>query len=111
MASPYEKACVALLGISYIQPFEDGNKRTAFVCIDSFLRLNNYKLKTNAKKNMATEDEKFFWQNANKQKSKVQIKQFLKEHLTAAKKPDSVEQAIQQSIEENKQLLKNLAEE
>lgn len=27
--TPYEKALVALLGISYIQPFEDGNKRTS----------------------------------------------------------------------------------
>lgn len=27
--SPYEKAMLALLGISYLQPFEDGNKRTA----------------------------------------------------------------------------------
>jgi Fic family protein len=27
--TPYAKALVALLGISYLQPFEDGNKRTA----------------------------------------------------------------------------------
>src|SRR3989344_8907341 len=29
MLTPYAKALVALLGISYIQPFEDGNKRTS----------------------------------------------------------------------------------
>ena len=29
MKDPYSKALLALLGISYIQPFEDGNKRTA----------------------------------------------------------------------------------
>src|SRR3989338_7822060 len=29
LKNPYEKALVALVGISYIQPFEDGNKRTA----------------------------------------------------------------------------------
>ncbi len=29
MESPYAKSCLALLGTSYIQPFEDGNKRTS----------------------------------------------------------------------------------
>lgn len=29
MATPYAKALIALLGVSYLQPFEDGNKRTA----------------------------------------------------------------------------------
>lgn len=29
MSTPYGKALTALLGISYIQPFEDGNKRTS----------------------------------------------------------------------------------
>ena len=29
METPYAKALIALLGLSYIQPFEDGNKRTA----------------------------------------------------------------------------------
>lgn len=28
LTSPYEKALLGILGISYIQPFEDGNKRT-----------------------------------------------------------------------------------
>lgn len=29
MTTPYAKALIAILGISYLQPFEDGNKRTA----------------------------------------------------------------------------------
>lgn len=37
MNSPYEKACVALLGISYIQPFEDGNKRTSRLMANALL--------------------------------------------------------------------------
>ncbi len=37
MKSPYAKALLALLGISYIQPFEDGNKRTARLMGDALL--------------------------------------------------------------------------
>lgn len=37
MKSPYEKAAVALLGISYIQPFEDGNKRTSRLMANAIL--------------------------------------------------------------------------
>src|SRR3989338_1809637 len=29
MTTPYAKAIIALLGISYLQPFADGNKRTS----------------------------------------------------------------------------------
>jgi len=35
--TPYAKALVALLGISYIQPFEDGNKRTARLMANALL--------------------------------------------------------------------------
>jgi fido (protein-threonine AMPylation protein) len=35
--SPYAKALLALLGISYIQPFEDGNKRTARLMANALL--------------------------------------------------------------------------
>jgi Fic family protein len=35
--SPYAKAMAALLGISYIQPFEDGNKRTSRLVADAIL--------------------------------------------------------------------------
>jgi hypothetical protein len=34
---PYAKALVALLGISYLQPFEDGNKRTARLLTNAIL--------------------------------------------------------------------------
>lgn len=35
--TPYARALVALLGISYLQPFEDGNKRTARLLADAIL--------------------------------------------------------------------------
>lgn len=37
MRTPYGKALVALLGISYIQPFEDGNKRTSRLMANALL--------------------------------------------------------------------------
>lgn len=37
VASPYAKALIAILGISYIQPFEDGNKRTARLMANALL--------------------------------------------------------------------------
>lgn len=37
MATPYAKALIALLGISYIQPFEDGNKRTSRLMANALL--------------------------------------------------------------------------
>jgi len=37
MKSPYAKSMTALLGISYIQPFEDGNKRTSRLMADALL--------------------------------------------------------------------------
>lgn len=37
LETPYEKALLALLGISYIQPFEDGNKRTARLFANAIL--------------------------------------------------------------------------
>ena len=35
--TPYAKALVALVGVSYIQPFEDGNKRTARLMANALL--------------------------------------------------------------------------
>jgi len=35
--TPYDKALVALLGIGYIQPFEDGNKRTSRLMANALL--------------------------------------------------------------------------
>ncbi len=37
LTSPYAKALIALLGISYIQPFEDGNKRTSRLIANAIL--------------------------------------------------------------------------
>lgn len=37
MKDPYSKALLILLGISYIQPFEDGNKRTARLVANAIL--------------------------------------------------------------------------
>lgn len=37
MSIPYAKALVALLGIGYIQPFEDGNKRTSRLMANALL--------------------------------------------------------------------------
>ncbi len=37
ISTPYAKALIALLGISYIQPFEDGNKRTARIMANAIL--------------------------------------------------------------------------
>ena len=40
--SPYEKALIAVLGESYLQPFEDGNKRTARVLTNGLLLQAGY---------------------------------------------------------------------
>ena len=37
MRTPYAKALLALLGIGYIQPFEDGNKRTGRLMVNALL--------------------------------------------------------------------------
>lgn len=40
---PIEKALIAVLMISYIQPFEDGNKRTSRILGNALLLANNYR--------------------------------------------------------------------
>lgn len=40
--NPIEKALIAVLMISYIQPFEDGNKRTGRILANAILLANNY---------------------------------------------------------------------
>lgn len=40
----YEKAAAYLYHIAMNHPFIDGNKRTAFAAMDTFLRLNGYSL-------------------------------------------------------------------
>src|SRR3989344_6154284 len=39
--SPFGKALIALLGLSYIQPFEDGNKRTSRLMANALLLAHN----------------------------------------------------------------------
>jgi Fic family protein len=41
-STPYEKALIAVLGESYLQPFEDGNKRTARVLANGLLLQAGY---------------------------------------------------------------------
>ena len=41
MTSPYTKALIAILGLSYIQPFEDGNKRTSRLLANAILLAYN----------------------------------------------------------------------
>jgi len=41
MKTPYGKALIALLGLSYIQPFEDGNKRTSRLMANALLLAHN----------------------------------------------------------------------
>ncbi len=92
-----------------VHPFEDGNKRASFVCVDAFLRLNFMKLRIDQSSRKTTDDEKFFWQNANRQKPLDEIRAFLKKHVVESKRPKSVEAAVLDSISENKILLKRLA--
>ena len=42
MTNVYSKALTALVGLSYIQPFEDGNKRTARLVCNAILLVSNY---------------------------------------------------------------------
>jgi Fic family protein len=39
---PFERAFVAVLMIAYIQPFEDGNKRTSRILANAILMSENY---------------------------------------------------------------------
>ena len=41
MNNPYAKALIAILGLSYIQPFEDGNKRTSRLLANAILLAYN----------------------------------------------------------------------
>jgi len=42
LQNPVEKALITVLMISYIQPFEDGNKRTGRILANAILLANNY---------------------------------------------------------------------
>ncbi|MBN1157307.1 Fic family protein [Candidatus Woesearchaeota archaeon] len=88
-------------------PFEDGNKRTALITIDCFLRLNNLKLRLKAKEDSETPDEVFIWQNSNQQKSVEEIKSFLEKHVIEHDSTAYVE--IEDSIKENELMLRKLS--
>lgn len=93
-----------------IHPFNDGNKRTSWILIDIFLRLNNKKLKLDAKKNIETKDEIFIWQNSNNQKRIVQIKEFLSKKIVSYDDNSyDLNKEIEKSIKENKLLLEKLS--
>lgn len=90
-------------------PFKDGNKRTLLVAVDSFLRLNNLKLKLRANKDKETEDELFFWQNSNQQRTLDQINKFINKHLEEYKSSNDVDKEIKKSADENKLILEKLS--
>lgn len=90
-------------------PFKDGNKRTLLVAVDAFLRLNSLKLRLKARKDKETEDEIFFWQNSNQQRTLEQIKKFINKHLEKYKSANDVDEEIEKSIKENKLMLEKLS--
>lgn len=90
-------------------PFKDGNKRTLLVTVDSFLRLNRLKLKLKARTDKETEDEVFFWQNSNQQRTLDQIKRFINQHLESNASTNDVDKEIEKSINENKLMLERLS--
>src|SRR3989344_258204 len=94
-----------LMNFAKYHPFEDGNKRTALITIDAFLRLNNQKLKLRAEKLKETEDEIFFWQNSNQQKSLNDVKKFISKHIEEHKSTLDTDKEIENSINDNKLML------
>lgn len=90
-------------------PFKDANKRTALIAVDTFLRLNNQKLKLKAKKDAETEDELFFWQNSTQQRTVEQIERFMKKHIEKHSSSNDVEKEIKESIKENNLMLEKLS--
>jgi len=98
-----------MLNFAKYHPFKDGNKRTLLVTIDAFLRLNNLRLKLKARKDKETEDEIFFWQNSNQQKSLNQTKKFISEHIEKYASSNEVEKEIEKSIKNNKLMLEKLS--
>ena len=98
-----------LYNFAVYHPFKDGNKRTALIAVDTFLRLNNQKLKLKAKKDAETDDELFFWQNSTQQKTVEQIKKFMEKHIEEYSSSNDVEKEIDKSIKENTVMLEKLS--
>ena len=98
-----------LFNFAKYHPFDDGNKRTALISIDAFLRLNNQKLKLKADKLEETKDEIFFWQNSAQQKKTDEIKRFISKHIEEHKSVFDVDKEIECSIKDNKLILEKLS--
>jgi prophage maintenance system killer protein len=99
-----------LLNFALVHPFNDGNKRTSWIAVDVFLRLNNKKLKLAAKENAETKDELFIWQNSTNQKSKENIVSFLKSHIIDYyESSEDFETELDRSLKENKTMLLKLS--
>ena len=98
-----------LKNFALLHPFEDGNKRTALIATDVFLRLNNLKLELKADKSKETKDEVFFWQNSTQQKSIDDIKKFISSHIDNYETSFDVEKETQTSLKENQLMLEKLS--
>ncbi len=98
-----------LYNFAVYHPFKDANKRTALIAVDTFLRLNNQKLRLKSKKDAETEDELFFWQNSTQQRTLDQIKKFMEKHIEKHNSSNEVEKEIKESIKENSLMLEKLS--
>lgn len=98
-----------LYNFAVYHPFDDANKRTALITVDTFLRLNNQKLKLKSKKDIETEDELFFWQNSTQQRTLEQIKKFMEKHIEKYNPSNDVEKEIDESIKDNSLMLEKLS--
>lgn len=47
---PLVQAIFLMVGISWAQPFSGANKRTAYICADTLLKMNRYRMVINSKK-------------------------------------------------------------
>ena len=72
-------AAAYAFGISKNHPFIDGNKRTSLVAMETFLRINGFKLKT-------TPEEKYliFIQLAEGTLSEVGLEHWIRDHVKAS---------------------------
>ena len=106
----YEFLARFMYNFMKFHPFVDGNKRTTFVAVDLFLRLNNKKVSIKTKGSRKTKAEKFIWQVSIQQKSFGEIKKFLEKHTKPYLSSNDFEKEIKKCLQENHQLLKNLSE-
>ena len=99
-----------LKNFAYLHPFKDGNKRSSWIAVDAFLRLNNKMLSLKADKNKETEDEVFIWQNSSNQKTIDEIMVFLKNRAVAYDdNSNDPSKEREKAIKKNRLLLEKLA--